>query len=106
MKKMMFTLAMVMGLGTTVAFANNVYSADDDKTTTTQVANDFTPVELKDLPMEVQESLAKNFPGATLKTAAVSADEETQTATYKVTLEDAEGHETTVLLSDKGDVIQ
>ena len=106
MKKMMFTLAMVMGLGTTVAFANNTYTAEDVKTSTTQVADEFTPVELKDLPQAVQESLAKNFPGATAKTAAVSTNEESQTSTYKITLEDAEGNESTVLLSDKGDVLQ
>ena len=106
MKKMMFTLAMVMGLGTTVAFANNAYTAEDEKATVTQVADEFTPVEVKDLPQAVQESLAKNFPGATIKAAAVSTDEATQTATYKVTLEDAEGNESTVLLSDKGDVLQ
>ena len=106
MKKMMFTLAMVMGLGTSVAFAGNAYIADSDNPTVTQTADEFTPVELKDLPQAVQESLAKNFPCATAKAAAVSTNEETQTSTYKITLEDAEGNEQIVLLSDKGDVLQ
>ncbi len=104
MKKIMFTLAMVMGLGTTVAFADNT------KTTETaaiaQVADEFTPVELKDLPQAVQEALTKNFPETTAKAAAVSKNEETQTATYKVTLQDAEGNEQTVLLTDKGEVLE
>ncbi len=103
MKKMIFTLAMVMGLGTSVAFADNVPTTAC--TAVAQVADEFTPIELKDLPQAVQEGIAKNFPGSTTKAAAVSTDEETQTSKFKVTLADAEGNEKTVLFSDQGQLI-
>ncbi len=106
MKKMMFTLAMVMGLGTTVAFADNAQTSDSATSMTLiQAADEFTPIDLKDLPQAVQDGIAKNFPGSTAKDAAVATDEATQTSTYKITLTDANGNEQTALLSDKGEVI-
>lgn len=107
MKKMMFTLAMVMGLGTTVAFADKAKTRENTSCyEVTQMDDNYTPIDLDDLPEEVVASIAENFPGSTPKSAAVSTDEETQTVTYKVTLEYEEGSEQTVLLSDKGDVLQ
>ena len=103
MKKMMFTLAMVMGLGTSVAFADNVPTTAC--TAVAQVADEFTPIELKDLPQAVQDGLAKKFAGCIVKAAAVSTDKETQTSTFKVTLADVEGNEQTVLISDKGELV-
>ena len=102
MKKMIFTLAMVLGLGSSVAFADNVNTGVE----VTAQADEFTPVELKDLPQAVQDTLAKDFADKTAKEAAVSVNEEAGTTTYKVTLADNEGNETTVLLSDKGEVVE
>ena len=102
MKKMIFTLAMVMGLGTTVAFADNV----NTNVEVTTPADEFTPVELKDLPQAVQETLAKDFANQTVKEAAVAVNEEAGTSTYKVTLTGEDGNETTVLLTDKGEVLK
>ena len=102
MKKMIFTLAMVLGLGSSVAFADNVTTGVE----VTAPADEFTPIELKDLPQAVQDTLAKDFTNQTVKAAAVAVDEEAETSTYKVTLEDAEGTETVVLLSDKGEVLK
>ena len=102
MKKMIFTLAMIMGLGTTATFANNIYTSVE-----VSVQNDeFSPIEVKDLPQAVQETLAKNFEGQTVKAAAVATNEEAGTTTYKVTLENTEGAETTVYLSDKGEILE
>ena len=105
MKKMIFTLAIVSGFGTHAIHADNIDSTDS-VTTITQIAEKFTPIELKDLPKVVQESLIDKFPEAIVKAAAVSTNEDTKISTYKITLEDAEGRETTVLLSDKGDILQ
>ncbi len=102
----MFTLALLMGLGTTAVFADYTHSAEAATVSVAQATDNFTPVELKNLPQVVQDSLTKNFPDATLKAAAVSTNQETQTTVYKVTLEDAEGSEQIVLLSDKGDILK
>ena len=57
MKKFFVAVALVMGLGTTVAFAENLTSGVE----TVMAVNDFTPIEVKDLPAAVTEAIAKNF---------------------------------------------
>ena len=47
MKKSFVAVALVMGLGTTVAFAENLTSGVE----TVMAVNDFTPIEVKDLPL-------------------------------------------------------
>ena len=83
MKKLFVAVALVMGLGTSVAFADNFMV---DSVTITMI-NDFTPIEVKDLP------------------AAVEANED-GTKTYKVVLTDKEGTESTVLFSESGEVLK
>ena len=61
--------------------------------------NDFTPIEVKDLPAAVQEAITKNYAESTIKEAAVEANED-GTKTYKVVLTDEEGTESTVLFSE------
>ena len=53
-----------------------------DSVTVTMI-NDFTPIEVKDLPAAVQEAITKNYAEATIKEAAVEANED-GTKTYKV----------------------
>ena len=61
-----------MGLGTTVAFAGNLTSGVE----TVMAVNDFTPIEVKDLPAAITEAIAKNFAESIVKEAAVEATEE------------------------------
>ena len=102
MKKMIFTLAMFLGLGSSVAFANDV----NTRIEITTPADEFTSIELKDLPQAVQETLAKDFANQAIKAAAVAVNEEAGTSTYKVTLEGEDSTETIVLLSDKGEILE
>ena len=101
MKKLFVAVALVMGLGTSVAFADNFMV---DSVTITMI-NDFTPIEVKDLPAAVQEAIAKNYAESTIKEAAVEANED-GTKTYKVVLTDKEGTESTVLFSESGEVLK
>ena len=101
MKKIFVAVALVMGLGTTVAFAENLTSDVE----TVMAVNDFTPIEVKDLPAAVQEAITKNYAEATIKEAAVEANED-GTKTYKVVLTDEEGTESTVLFSESGEVLK
>ena len=57
MKKKFVAIALVMGLGTTVAFAGNLTSGVE----TVMAVNDFTLIKVKDLPTAVTEAIAKNF---------------------------------------------
>lgn len=57
MKKKIVAIALVMGLGTTVAFAGNLTSGVE----TVMAVNDFTPIEVKDLPAAITEAIAKNL---------------------------------------------
>ena len=72
MKKKIVAIALVMGLGTTVAFAGNLTSGVE----TVMAVNDFTPIEVKDLPAAITEAIAKNFAESIVKEAAVEASGE------------------------------
>ena len=86
-----------MGLGTTVAFAGNLTSGVE----TVMAVNDFTPIEVKDLPAAITEAIAKNFAESIVKEAAVEATED-GSKTYQVVLTDKEGTENTVFFNEKG----
>ena len=97
MKKFFVAVALVMGLGTSVAFADNFMV---DSVTITMI-NDFTPIEVKDLPAAVTEAIAKNFAESTVKEAA-----EDGSKTYQVVLTDKEGTESTVFFNEKGEILK
>ena len=102
MKKLFVAVALVMGVGTTVAFAA------DNQTTAASVAvavNDFVTVEVDDLPQAVKDTLAKDYADYMVKEAAVEANED-GTQTYKVTLTAQDDTEQTVLLSENGEVLK
>ena len=102
MKKLIYAVALVMGLGTSMAFAENSMTVMSEAVTT---INEFTPIEVKDLPAAVQETLSKNYADLTIKEAAVETKED-GTKTYKVVLTDKEGTESTVLFSESGEVLK
>ncbi len=102
MKKLFAAFALVMGLGTTVAFAENAISATNNIVAN---VNDFTPIEVKDLPQPVQDALADAYKDFTVKSAAVEANED-GTAVYQIVLTDAEGKESTVKFNEKGEELK
>lgn len=102
MKKLVFAVAFVMGLGTTVAFAENNSPVEVSVVST---VNDFTPIEVKDLPQAVQDTLAEKYKDFTVKEAAVQVNED-ETKTYKVTLTDAEGNDSVVMFNEQGEVVE
>ena len=101
MKKIFVAVALVMGLGTTVAFAENLTSDVE----IVMAVNDFTPIEVKDLPAAVTEAIAKNFAESTVKEATVEAAED-GSKTYQVVLTDKEGAESTVFFNEKGEILK
>ena len=99
MKKIFVAVALVMGLGTSVALADNVKC---NKTETVCVTDEFVIIELKDVPQAVQDAVAKNYAGSTIKEAHAKTAED-GTKTYKLVLVDANQTESIILFNDKGE---
>ena len=86
MKKLFVAIALVMGLGTSVALASNATNGIE----VSVKVNEFTPIEAKDLPEAVQEAIEKTYPGTTIKEASVEVKEDGASRHYKVILTDKE----------------
>lgn len=100
MKKLFVAVALVMGLGTSVAFAENFHASVDSVT----VVNEFKPIDVKELPQAVQDAVAKDYAQFTIKEAYVEEMEGTKT--YKVVLTDSEDNTAAVLYTEKGEVLE
>ena len=98
MKKVLVAVALVMGLGSSVAFANAVVA-------TAQAPQDeYTKIEVKDLPAAVTEALGKAYPESTIKEASVTTKEEGKL--YKVVVTQKDGTDVTVVLNEKGEEVK
>ena len=102
MKKLFVAVALVMGLGTSVAMASNVYT---NSVETVIPTDDYTQIELKYVPQAITDAVAKNYKGNTIKEAYIKTAED-DTKTYKIILIDGEDTETTVLFNDKGEEVK
>lgn len=94
MKKLFVAVALVMGLGTSVAFAENFHASVDS----VNIVNEFKPIEVKDLPQAVLDAVAKDYAEFTIKEAYIEEVEGTKT--YKVVLTDAEDNTAAVLYTE------
>ena len=108
MKKVLVALAMIMGLGTSVAFASvsNDTLAVEHILQTSQ--DEFTKIAVKELPAPVINVLAKDYEGASITEAFVSERETGKV--YKVivtvTKEDQSTEDVTALLNEKGEIVK
>ena len=103
MKKVLVAVALVMGLGSSVAFAQEVSNTPVVENQTQAPQDEYTKVEVKDLPEAVAQAIAKSYEGATIKEAYV-AEKETGKV-YKVILTTKDAQEVTVLLNEKGEEV-
>lgn len=104
MKKLVLAAALFMAVGMTSVFAGNVV-VSESSIESVMAVNDFKPIEVKDLPQAVQDTIKKDYVESTVKEAAVEVAED-GTKTYKVTLVDAAGAESAVLFNEKGEVVK
>ena len=102
MKKVLVAVALVMGLGSSVAFAQEVENSTAVEAQAPQ--DEFTKIDAKKLPDAVMNALAKSYEGASIK-EVYSADKETGKI-YKVILTTKDSQEVTVLLDEKGEEIK
>lgn len=104
MKKLVLAAALVMAVSTTTVFAGNVVMSETSVESALTV-NEFKPIDVKELPQAVQNAIKKDYAESTVKDAAVEVAED-GAKTYKVTLADAAGTESTVLFNEKGEVLK
>ena len=104
MKKVLVAVALVMGLGSSVAFAQEVSNTPVVENQTQAPQDEQTKVEVKDLAEAVAQAIAKSYEGATIKEAYV-AEKETGKV-YKVILTTKDAQEVTVLLNEKGEEVK
>ena len=76
MKKVLVAVALVMGLGSSVAFAQEVENSTAVETQAQAPQDEFTKIDAKKLPDAVMNALAKSYEGASIK-EVYSADKET-----------------------------
>ena len=93
MKKIVLMVAVVA----CVAFASQGVQAS-------AVQDDFVKIEVKELPQAVQDAIAKSYEGSTVKEAYVAGADGAKK--YKVVLVDKDQKEQTVVLNEKGEVIE
>lgn len=102
MKKLFVAVALVAGLGTSVSFANDTTRANME---TVVLADDYTLIELKDVPQAIQDAVAKNYANYTIKEAHVKADKN-GVNTYKLILINADQSEIIVLFNEAGEEVK
>lgn len=106
MKKVLVALAMIMGIGTSVVFAQ-VSETPAVGQVQQDPQDEFTAIELKDIPQAVLDSLSKDYEGAVVKEAFVAEKESGKI--YKVVLtvtnEDQSTSEVTVFLNENGESV-
>ena len=101
MKKLFVAVALIMGLGTSAAIADGVKTCAN----TVAVADEYTQIELNDIPQIIKDAVAKNYAGSAIKEAYVKTCEE-GIKHYKLVLVNAEQTENTVCFNEKGDEIK
>ena len=98
MKKIVLMAAVVA----CVAFASQGVQASAEQVSVENVMqDDFVKIEVKELPQAVQDAIAKSYEGSTVKEAYVAGAKK-----YKVVLVDKDQKEQTVVLNEKGEVIE
>ena len=96
---------MIMAIATSVSFAtqaiNPVEKAINPQEVVTQ--DEFVVIEVKDLPAPVVERIRKTYAESVIKKAFVT---QTEKKIYKVIVVTADQKEVTVLLNEKGEVVE
>ena len=99
MKKIVLMVAVVA----CVAFASQGVQASAVQVSVV-MQDDFVKIEVKELPQAVQDAIAKSYEGSTVKEAYVAGADGAKK--YKVVLVDKDQKEQTVVLNEKGEVIE
>ena len=91
MKKVLVAVALVMGLGSSVAFAQEVINTTSVEMQAQVPQDEFTKIDVKELPEAVAQAVAKNYEGATIKEAYVAEKESGKVYKVILTTKDSRG---------------
>lgn len=97
MKKLFVAMTLLMGLGASTLSANTL----KNEVEVSVMVNEFTPIEVKELPKAVQDAIAKAHPDSVIKEAAIEVKPEGP-KTYKVVLTDKANTDSTVFYGEDG----
>jgi len=105
MKKLFVAMTLVMGLGASTAFASDV----TNRIEVSVMVNEFTPIEIQNLPKAVQDAVAKAYPKSGIKEAFVEVTEDSAAKHFKLVLIGHSGTDTmesTVFFDEDGKEIK
>ena len=96
---------MIMAIATSVSFATQAINPVEITINPQEVVtqDEFVVIEVKDLPAPVVESIRKTYAESVIKKAFVT---QTEKKIYKVIVVTADQKEVTVLLNEKGEVVE
>lgn len=102
MKKVLVAMAMMMGVGCMSAMAAE--TSVDSVACCQSAQDEYTKVEVADVPEVVTSAVEKTYAGQTIKEASVA--EKDGAKTYKLVITSTEGTDSTVTFNDKGEEIK
>lgn len=102
MKKVLVVMAMVMGVGCMSAIAAE--TSVDSVACCQSTQDEYTKIEVADVPEVVKTAVEKAYAGQTIKEASVA--EKDGAKTYKLVIATAEGTKSTVTFNDKGEEVK
>ena len=102
MKKIVFTLTVIMSLGIAPILASNSVVVDKEFSSKKY---EFMPIAVRDIPRHIQEILAMGFADFTVVSAEVEMENNVPVI-YRVTLLDPENIELSVVVSAKGEILE
>ena len=107
MKKVLVALTMVMGMGSAVAFAQELVKLPAMEQNQQTSQDKLTKITVKELPQVVKSTLSKDYEGTIVKEAFVAEKENGKVYKIIVTAikEDQSTEEITVLLNEKGEPV-
>lgn len=97
MKKLLAAATLIMGLGVSALCANNTKNEVEVSIN----VNEFTPIDVKELPRAIKAAIAINYPASTIKEAAVEV-KPIGPQNYKVVLTDTDNNESTLFYEENG----
>ncbi|RHJ90393.1 hypothetical protein [Parabacteroides bouchesdurhonensis] len=105
MKKVLVAVALLLSVSSFSGVFAAEANVDSVAICCVQATQDeYTNIEISDVPDVVKAAIEKAYPGQTIKSAAVAEKEGVKT--YKLVLASTEGTESTVIFNDKGEEIK
>lgn len=104
MKKVLVALAMILGTGSSVVFAQEVNNSSAIVAEAQAPQNEFVKMNPAELPQAILQTVTKNYASSSVKEAYVK--EKDGAKIYKITIVAQDGQETEAILNEKGEAVK